>query len=316
MISPVEIRQQSFGKAIRGFDVEEVRAFLKSLSMEWDDLLTENRRLKMELESTKQNLQSFKELEAMLHKTLLQAENSSKVALENAEKIADEKITTASQQAANIINDAITEKEEVDKEITRLKEIKWHLIADLKNFLQQQFLHLSYYEDEVPSLITPNAPHLASSQTISAPKINPKSTEIPAPVTTEEPVYAEIPLSETVIAFNNIQEHIQVPIILNAQIEIPEVIHTPLQPSESVPVTKSLPRISPPPSEPTQLRTENPDNHDAATEATTREFVFPHKTEQTKNQNFFSKGVKSFFDTLKSKKDSNQEIVSDIVAEL
>ena len=36
MITPIEIRKQSFRKSLRGYDTEEVHAFLQTLSDEWE----------------------------------------------------------------------------------------------------------------------------------------------------------------------------------------------------------------------------------------------------------------------------------------
>ena len=38
-VTPIEIRQKDFNKVFRGYDKEEVDAFLKSLSQEWEKLM-------------------------------------------------------------------------------------------------------------------------------------------------------------------------------------------------------------------------------------------------------------------------------------
>ena len=42
-ITPIEIRQKTFEKVFRGYDKEEVQAFLQSLSQEWERLNAELR---------------------------------------------------------------------------------------------------------------------------------------------------------------------------------------------------------------------------------------------------------------------------------
>ena len=55
-ITPLEIRQKTFEKNIRGFDKDEVNAFLISLSSEWEKLLDE---IKTESEKKAFNIYSF-----------------------------------------------------------------------------------------------------------------------------------------------------------------------------------------------------------------------------------------------------------------
>jgi len=48
-ITPLEIRQKEFEKKLRGYDKEEVNAFLESLSKEWERVLDENKEYKIKL---------------------------------------------------------------------------------------------------------------------------------------------------------------------------------------------------------------------------------------------------------------------------
>ena len=45
-ITPIEIRQKVFEKKLRGYDKDEVQAFLQSLSNEWERVLDENKEYK------------------------------------------------------------------------------------------------------------------------------------------------------------------------------------------------------------------------------------------------------------------------------
>ena len=49
-ITPLEIRQKTFEKKLRGYDKEEVDAFLMSLSQEWETLNTRNKEQKHKIE--------------------------------------------------------------------------------------------------------------------------------------------------------------------------------------------------------------------------------------------------------------------------
>ena len=49
-ITPLEIRQKTFEKKLRGFDKDEVNAFLLSMSNEWERILDENKELRIKLD--------------------------------------------------------------------------------------------------------------------------------------------------------------------------------------------------------------------------------------------------------------------------
>ena len=58
-ITPLEIRQKSFEKKIRGYDKEEVTAFLLSMSNEWERLIDEQKELKIKLEQSEKEVQKL-----------------------------------------------------------------------------------------------------------------------------------------------------------------------------------------------------------------------------------------------------------------
>ncbi|MCS7074470.1 MAG: DivIVA domain-containing protein [Bacteroidia bacterium] len=168
MISPIEIRQYEFPKAFRGYSEEEVRTFLNSLSQEWERMLDDNRRLKTDLERTRASLESLKEVESILHKTLLQAEQSTKQAIEEAQKDAEMRIKKAESEAIAImelarqerlqaaslaeelIADVKAEKQKIETEIAQLKAFRNNIVVELGVFLSSQLEQLSQFEVQEP----------------------------------------------------------------------------------------------------------------------------------------------------------------------
>ncbi|MEL6588632.1 MAG: DivIVA domain-containing protein [Bacteroidota bacterium] len=152
MITPIEIRQQNFNKKLRGFDPEEVKAFLQGLSQEWENLREENRSLKEELERTRANYHALKEVEDMLHKTLMQAERSSKDTLETARQKAELKLQEAESQSAEIIRRAIKDREELQSEIGDLFKQREEILMQLRVYLKAQLERLDSFR---PSELLP-----------------------------------------------------------------------------------------------------------------------------------------------------------------
>ncbi len=150
MITPIEIRRATFSKSFRGYSTEEVDNFLASLASEWDTLIQENNHLKLELEKNKSALASYQELEVMMHKTLKQAEETSKSTLENAKKDAELVINNAEQKAQQIIQNANTKAQELEKEIRELNFRKKDILSQLKLFLNAQLEKIERFEVEEP----------------------------------------------------------------------------------------------------------------------------------------------------------------------
>lgn len=186
MITPIEIRQQAFNKKLRGFDPAEVKGFLQGLSQEWESLREENRGLKEELERTKANYHALKEVEDMLHKTLMQAERSSKDTLETARQKAELKIQEADSQAAEIIRRTIKDREELQSEIGGLYKQREEVLMQLRIYLKTQLERLDSF---TPSELLPthsNSSLLANGHTnYSANK--PPVTMAPNPATVPSP---------------------------------------------------------------------------------------------------------------------------------
>ena len=64
--SPPNIKKQEFTKSMRGYDKEEVQAFLDKLANEVDELQKDNEKLKAELDETQTKLVEYKKKEKNL----------------------------------------------------------------------------------------------------------------------------------------------------------------------------------------------------------------------------------------------------------
>lgn len=116
-ITPLEIRQRTFEKVFRGYDKDEVTAFLTSLSQEWETLVNENRELKIRLENSANEVKKLREVENSLYKTLKTAEDTGASMIDQAEKRAalnvkeselkaEETVNTAREKAKTLVENA------------------------------------------------------------------------------------------------------------------------------------------------------------------------------------------------------------------
>jgi len=105
-ITPLDIRQKTFEKQIRGYDKEEVSAFLTYLSQEWEKVLDEQKTLQLKFEHADKEAQKLREIEQSLFRTLKTAEDTGETIIEHAKNTADLILKEAHMEADLLKSDA------------------------------------------------------------------------------------------------------------------------------------------------------------------------------------------------------------------
>jgi cell division initiation protein len=123
-ITPLEIRQKSFERNFRGYDKEEVDAFLTTLSQEWERVVEEHKELRYKLEMADKEVSKLRDVESSLFKTLKTAEDTGNSMVEQATKKAELHMREAELKAETILNDARARSREIqDKADERAEKI-------------------------------------------------------------------------------------------------------------------------------------------------------------------------------------------------
>jgi cell division initiation protein len=94
-VSPLDLRQQRFRSAFRGFDKVEVASFLAAVADDYEQALRETDRLRQDLATMEAALNEHRAVEANLKATML-----------TAQKLADDIRTQADQEARRIVREA------------------------------------------------------------------------------------------------------------------------------------------------------------------------------------------------------------------
>ncbi len=115
-ITPLEIRQKAFGKNLRGYNQDEVNAFLQILSQEWERIYDENKELRIKLEATEREVLKLREVESSLYKTLKTAEDTGANVIEQARQAAELNMRESQLNAEAILNEAKTKARNVIEE--------------------------------------------------------------------------------------------------------------------------------------------------------------------------------------------------------
>ncbi|GAB4249262.1 MAG: hypothetical protein Tsb0034_28640 [Ekhidna sp.] len=105
-ITPLEIRQKDFEKKLRGYDKDEVNAFLQSLSNEWERVLEENKDLNLKLQQAEKEVKKLREVESSLYKTLKTAEDTGANVIEQANKAAELHMKETKMNAEALLNES------------------------------------------------------------------------------------------------------------------------------------------------------------------------------------------------------------------
>ncbi len=207
-ITPLEIRQKSFERTLRGYDKDEVNAFLQSLSQEWERTLDECKEMRIKLEATEKEVNKLREVESSLFKTLKTAEVTGANVIDQANKTAElilREYQLNADEAKNTIEEAETSSKQMLAEMEdRLKTLGQHyknlelhkenLLGDLKRIASETIdrveraktrefdpdQHLAMAKRETKKSLFPNAEVEAELK-----KSEPTAT--PAPEPTPEP---------------------------------------------------------------------------------------------------------------------------------
>lgn len=222
-ITPLEIRQKNFEKTMRGYDKDEVTAFLVTLSQEWERLIDETKELRIKYESSEREVSKLREVESSLYKTLKTAEDTGANLIDQASKTADLHLRESQFRADAILNEAkdkaknkleeaeMSSKEVIEDMEQRLMDLvqdyknlemqRNNLLADLKRISSESLdradrvkkiddfnpdQYLSRARKEMKKIVYPNSEPINMKQ--------PEAPKVEAPKAEPEPAPAPVPV--------------------------------------------------------------------------------------------------------------------------
>jgi len=137
-ITPLDLRNQEFGRTFRGYDPEEVRVFLELVSDEFEILIKENAGLTERVKDLDEKVRDYRNMERTLHATLIAAQESAQRSSENARDEAANILENARVESEKIVEGVRRERAELESEIARLQRIRQAHAQRLKSVLRQQ----------------------------------------------------------------------------------------------------------------------------------------------------------------------------------
>ena len=135
-LTALEIKQQTFARSLRGYDVAEVQSFLNVVSSEWEHLFTRCKDQEHEIQRLNEKLQHYQKVEEALHETLQAAKESSEQRISSSREEAQNRIAKADLEAEKIVRDAQEERQAIRRSIQRLLERRHEIIRGMESYLE------------------------------------------------------------------------------------------------------------------------------------------------------------------------------------
>lgn len=155
-ITPLDIQQKQFPVKFRGFDEEEVDAFLELVREEMEELLRDNSSLREETKRLDKQLKEYKNIESTLKETLIGTQQMVEEYKNNARKEAELIRKETELKGEEILREAQEKVVKIHEDIADLKGIRRHFKEELRRLIESHMRMLEFdreREEETPDEI-------------------------------------------------------------------------------------------------------------------------------------------------------------------
>lgn len=146
-LTPADIQRQSFSSRFRGFDRDEVRAFLAAVAEEMAAVQREEDATEQQLRHLELIVNEHREREAILKNTLLTAQKAAEDIRETARKEAETIVKQADLQGDRLLELAQNRAHEVERGILELRGHRTALRTDIRALITR-LTHLLDLQEE------------------------------------------------------------------------------------------------------------------------------------------------------------------------
>ena len=121
MLMPLEVEEKVFSKQMRGYNKDEVDAFMGELARDYEKLYKENLASRDKIATLTEAITQYKTMEETLQSAILVAQSAGDEVIQNAKKRAENIIADAETKAAQMLSDASREVTRVSYEYEDMK---------------------------------------------------------------------------------------------------------------------------------------------------------------------------------------------------
>ena len=134
-MTPLDIRNKTFSKGIRGYQCGEVEKFLETVSQEFESAYTENFELLEKKSGLEAEISHYRQLESTLQQTLVLAQQTAEEVIKVARHEAELLLREAEHDKLSKVSEAQVILEDIKEEIQGLSRKRDLLRTQLKSFL-------------------------------------------------------------------------------------------------------------------------------------------------------------------------------------
>ncbi len=213
-ITPLDVRKQEFNKSMRGFDCDEVRAFLNTLADEYETVLIDNKQIRDRVMEQDEKITEYQTMERTLRDTLMTAERVMTETRENANREGDLIVQEAQMKAKGILEECRLRTEELRREIVGLRKEKETYLARFRGLAEAQINFIDTHESDFEDLdkrlvdIVDNVVTSATTREVMPAQAKPEiATAAVAPEVSSTPIGPEVaptPVAAPVASENDI----------------------------------------------------------------------------------------------------------------
>lgn len=153
-LTPLDIQKQVFGKTLRGYSVDDVRAYLHLVAEEVERLLKDIEKLGRENAIMREQIGENSEREKILKETLLSAQRVSEEVMNAGRREAELIVKDAELLSERIISQAMSRIADLEKTIQDLKierkSVRNKLAAMIDTYQQMVLMDAEQEANELP----------------------------------------------------------------------------------------------------------------------------------------------------------------------
>jgi cell division initiation protein len=154
-LTALEIKQRTFAKSLRGYDVNEVNAFLGTIANEWENNVGKMKDLEREVKLINYKLAHYQRIEATLHETLQTARDNAAQKMDNARRDAANRVEKAEMEATQIVLEARQKRQEIRAEVIQLLERRKEVMGGIESFLESARKSLESFKQDESGVFRP-----------------------------------------------------------------------------------------------------------------------------------------------------------------
>lgn len=205
-LTPLDIRKHEFSRRMRGYDADEVQAYLNLVSSQWSEIVDGQRRAEERVRELESKLEHYERVEEALQEALKTARENSREAENRSRQQSERIVGQAKEEASSITSQARGQKQKLEQEVDQLESRRNEVVARLRAFLMSEMEMLAHYDGSDPTgfiKLLPSEPQ--GMNRLSAPHRTPEpkpeavepEREAPTPEPQPEEVAPEPPPAPT-----------------------------------------------------------------------------------------------------------------------